>query len=156
MLLNRIDDPRDNLEKAHRLELVKFAHAQGVTEITEHMPAILIRRMLRAKGLTNIRIPPRALGQQAGTSAPNGSQQEVPSIDAADDLARQFAAEQAAARHAGKLAREPIRKRLVERPKSEINKLRDICKERGIKMERRDRMPDLKAKIEAHSGKNAT
>ena len=147
MILNKIDDPRDNLEKAHRRELVLFAHAQGVTEITEHMPAILIRRTLRAKGLTNIRIPPRTLGQQAGTPGPGGSQQEVPSIDAADDLARQFAAEQT--------ARPAMRKRLVERPRSEINKLRDTCKELGIKMERRDRMPDLKAKIEAHSGKNA-
>ena len=50
MILNKIDDPRDNLEKAHRRELVLFAQAQGVSEITEHMPAILIRRTLRAKG----------------------------------------------------------------------------------------------------------
>lgn len=145
MILNKIDDPRDNLEKAHRLELVKFAQAHGVAEITEHMPAILIRRTLRARGLTNILIPPRPLGT---TNAVPTTGEKVPQIDAADDLARQFAAQSAPPK---KNARPP---RLVERPKSEINKLRDICKERGIKMARRDGKDDLKRKIAEH-GPNA-
>lgn len=145
MILNKIDDPRDNLEKAHRLELVKFAHAHGMKEISEMMPAILIRSHLRAKGLTNIRITPRPLGSQGGAPAPS-SNQKVTEIDAAADLARQFAAQQAAP----KPGRPKRFNRLVERPKSEINKLRDECKRLGIHMERRDRMPDLKRKIAEH------
>ena len=151
MILNKIDDPRDNLEKAHRLELVKFAHAHGMSEISEVMPAILIRSHLRAKGLTNIRITPRPLGSQ-NAALTAGPEQKVAEIDAAADLARQFAAQQAPHRQTKKPQRF---QRLVERPKSEINKLRDECKRLGIHMERRDRMPDLKAKIEAHSAKIA-
>lgn len=150
MILNRIEDPRDNLEKAHRLELVRFAHAQGVTEITEHMPAILIRAQLRARGLTNIRIPPRDLGQQnqPGTLTPK-SGDKVVELDAMADLARQFQAETLPP--SGKQKRYV---RLVERPKSKINLLRDQCKALGIHMDRRDRMPDLERKIAEH-GKNA-
>lgn len=151
MILNKIDDPRDNLEKAHRMELVKFAHAQGVKDITEHMPAILIRAHLRAKGLTNIRITPRPLGAQNVAPAP-GPEQKVPTIDAAADLARQFAAQQPAPSRSKK---PPRFKRLVERPKQEINVLRDKCKELGIHMDRRDRKDDLKRKIEAHGQQNA-
>lgn len=150
MILNKIDDPRDNLEKAHRMELVRFAHAQGATEITEHMPAILIRAHLRAKGLTNIRITPRPLGAQNVAPAP-GPDQKVPTIDAAADLARQFAAQQPAPSRSKK---PPRYQRLVERPKSEINKMRDYCKAHGIKMDRRDRKDDLKRKIEEHGSQN--
>lgn len=149
MILNKIDDPRDSLEKAHRLELVKFAHAHGVKEITELMPAILIRRTLRAKGLTNIHIPPRALGQQnQAAPVPNGNEKGV-TMDAEADLARQYQA-QAAPQPQIKRARPAKYKRLRERPPQEINLLRDECKRLGIHMDRRDRKDDLKRKIAEH------
>lgn len=151
MLLNKIEDPRDNLDKAHRLELVRFAVAAGMREITEQMPAIVIRGLLRAKGLTNIRVPPRPLGAQNQPGTMPAPGQRVAEVDAAADLARQFQAEQAPP----KRARPPkYPQRLVERPKQEINILRDRCKELGIHMDRRDRKEDLKRKIEAH-GKDA-
>lgn len=151
MLLNRIDDPRDNLEKAHRLELVRFANANGLTQITEHMPAILIRRELRSRGLTNIRIPRRILGaQNQAASLPPGNggpQPKVVEMDAAADLARQFRTEAAVPLPNGRP------RRLVERPKSKINLLRDQCKELGIHMGRRDKTEDLERKIaEAANG----
>lgn len=154
MILNKIDDPRDNLERARQAELVRFAQSHGLKHITDQVPAILIRAELRQRGLTNIRIPPRPLG---ATNQPNpiapGPGAKIVEVNAAADLARQFAQQQA--RPPDPHPIKPERpKRLVERPKSEINRLRDQCKALGIKMDRRDRMPDLKAKIEAH-GKNA-
>ena len=63
LVLNKIDDPRDNLEKARRMELYRFAKEHGL-DVTEEMPAILIRYELRRRGLTNIKIPVRILGAQ--------------------------------------------------------------------------------------------
>src|SRR5262245_14880558 len=139
MKLDRIDDPRDSLDKAHRLELVRFANANGMKEINENMPAILIRRELRKKGLTNIRIPKRPLGAQNPPPAENS--ENVVQASADDDLARQYSQPQPSHRRY---------RRLVERPKLEINILRDKCKSLGIKMERRDGTNSLKAKIEAY------
>ncbi len=163
MFLNKIDDPRDNLEKARRMELAEFAAVHRVTEITQDMPAILMRKILRSKGLTQIPAPSRPLGNQNqphvrpmyknGLAVPQAparalDQPKVVESDATDDLARQYRSQP---------ARPPkYPRRLVERPKSKINQMRDYCKEHGIKMDRRDRMPDLERKIEAHkSGQDA-
>lgn len=148
MILNKIDDPRDNLERAKRGELVAFAQAHGLRHVTWDTPAILIRAELRAKGITNIRVPPRPLGSQAGRhhqamAAPN---QKVLEVNAAADLARQFEQQQAAPPPTP-LPRTDKPKRLAERPRSEINRLRDECKRLGIKMERKDNLTTLKAKI---------
>lgn len=151
MILNKIDDPRDNLEKARRPELVRFAQSKGLHNITEAMPAILIRRELRSRGLTNIQIPRRVLGSQnqngATMPAAMPADQKVVEVNAEDDLARQF-------RQQPPPPSEERPRRLVERPRQEINVLRDTCKRLGIKMGRRDNLDSLKAKIEAH-GKDA-
>jgi hypothetical protein len=155
MFLKKIDDPRDNLAKARRWELQQFAEANRVSEVKPDMPATLMRNILRSKGLTQIPVPDRPLGNtnqphprpmyQNGLAVANPKARPRPEqpqgveIDAEADLARQYQTK--------KPARPP---RLVERPKSEINKLRDECKALGIKMGRRDAKPDLKAKIEAH------
>lgn len=161
MFLNKIEDPRDNLAKARLWELQQFAAANNVAEVKADMPAILIRSILRSKGLTRIPVPDRPLGQMnqphprpmyknglavaPERQRPQPEQEKGVEADAEADLARQYQTK--------KPARPP---RLVERPKSEINKMRDECKRLGIHMDRRDRMPDLKAKIEAHkSGQNA-
>lgn len=153
MILNKIDDPRDNLEKAHRMELVKFARAHGLNHISEQMPAILIRQELRSRNLTNIRIPPRPLGAQSHppAMADAAQPQNVVQVNAAADLARQYASQLPQQASPPPPPKQNGRfKRLVERPKSEINQLRDQCKALGIKMGRRDNMAILKAKIEAH------
>jgi hypothetical protein len=134
MILNKIEDPRDNLEKAHRLELVRFAHAQGVSDVNENMPAMLIRRVLRMKGLTRITIPPRSLGQQSQPGSVPTTDQKVPEVNAEDDLMRQFKAQS-----------QP-----TTLPNLGINELRAKCKELGIKLTRKDNMISMRAKIEGH------
>ena len=161
MYLNKIDDHRSQLEKATRMELFRFAQANKVAEIVQEMPASLMRVILRQKGLTRIAIPNRVLGAPAQDRIAGAPTGPSTSIDADEDLMRQWqtqkvapppAPEPRAPRPTSKAA---PRKRLVERPKSEINKLRDECKRLGIHMGRRDRMDDLRAKIEAHRGQNA-
>ena len=135
MILNKIDDPRDALAKARRYELLKFAKANGVSEITEAMPAILMRKILRGRGLTRIAIPPRNLGQmnqsRSAEAAPVSGDQ-VPEIDADADLARQF----------GQMAPAP-------KPGAEmsINELRAAVKAKGLKIARTDTMESLRAKL---------
>ena len=161
MFLNKIDDPRDNLDKARRQELIRFAHAHGLKHITGDHPAILIREELRNKGLTNISIQPRPLGaQNQANPLPPGTEQpgaKVITAGASADLARQFALQQAQPAPPPLKPKAPTAKppRLVEKPKQEMNTLREDCKRLGIKIDRKDKKADLKAKIEAH-GKNAS
>lgn len=175
MHLHHQDDPRDSLSRARRRELVSFAHAHGLTHITEDMPADDypdgspgIRSQLRQRGLTNIKIPPRPLGVEGRHVIPSGPKSTAAPQPAANGTLtvtpEQLNAMVAKAVEAALQGKEPRphrtskikgRVRLVERPKSEINKLRDECKRLGIKMDRRDRTDDLRRKIEAHHGQNA-
>lgn len=137
LTLHRIDDPRDALAKATRGELVKFAKAKGLYPeiINGDMPAILIRKKLRERGMTNIVIPNRILGQPsrpAGMS--DGGHVETPNAveaDAEADLERQWAQQAAKA----------------VAPAATMKDLRAACKERGIKVDRTDNMESLKAKL---------
>lgn len=115
-ILRTIDDPRTPLDKARRGELIKFALANGVREIhvgattlpvNDGTAAELLRRELRSRGLTNIPIPHRTLGQPDPSPrlrASNGSpltvaqqtpQPKVNEVNALDDFARQAVAQQA-------------------------------------------------------------
>lgn len=136
MILNKIDDPRDALAKARRYELLKFAKANGISEITESMPAILMRKILRGRGLTRIAIPPRILGQvnqsRSAEAAPVSSDQ-VPEIDAEADLARQFG-------QAAVTTPKPV-------AEMSINDLRAAVKAKGLKIARTDTMESLRAKL---------
>lgn len=150
MILNKIDDPRDNLERAKRLELVAFAKANGLDHITNEHPAIVIRAELRQRGLTNIKVPPRPLGAQtrrpgAGVVAQPPAQNAI-EVNAAADLARQFAQQQSQP-PPPPLDQKPAKPKI---PPQEINVLRAECKRLGIRMERRDTAAKLKAKIAAH------
>lgn len=136
MQLLNITDPRDNLEKAHRLELVKFANENGLREISEHMPAILIRKKLRAAGIVNIRLPERTLGQIAPSVSFGGeaiTDRSVNEINADDDLERQFNASK------------PDYKAM------KMNELRSECKRLGIKMDLRDNLESLRNKLEQNA-----
>lgn len=61
------EDPRTPLDKARRLELFAFAQKRGVEEIYPDMPAPMMRRILEAKGHTDIHVPSRPLGMQSRT-----------------------------------------------------------------------------------------
>lgn len=70
--LRHIEDPRTPLDRARRVELFEFAKAKGVSEIFPDMPAQMMRRILIARGVTDIRVPNRLLGMQGRTViAPN-------------------------------------------------------------------------------------
>lgn len=133
-------DPRDNLEKATRKELEIFAKENGVKEIVSGMPANLMRRILRARGLTRIKIPNRVLGQPYGRHdepAPvEGSSIEV---SADEDLMRQWIAQQQTPAPETPKAETPVR----------IGDLRRELKRRGIPQKNTDRKKDLMAKLEA-------
>jgi hypothetical protein len=159
--LHRIDDPRDSLSKARRPELLRFAQAHGLA-VNEAMPADDykdehghvrpgIRTMLREKGLTKISIPSRPLGKDGRHVIPPAPKAVPPSNDnntvtlTRDELHIMI---QNAVAAAVQQKQEPA-PRLVERPRSEINQLRDECKALGIKMERKDNIETLTAKIAA-------
>ena len=136
MQLLKIDDPRSALERARRPELVRFARSHGLSDITEAMPANLIRKRLRAKGLTNIQVPVRPLGNYVPQSIDEAV--DVPSVDADDILERDFTNEQ----------------HNVEKPIDQMNmkELRAGCRAKGIKMVRTDNLDTLRDKLR---GQNA-
>lgn len=164
MLLKFIEDHRDALGKLRKRELIELARAQGVTDITETMAADDytdesgkvtpgIRTILRQRGLNRVPVPNRPLGRagrhETHPIAPKPAAATPPANAPAPDEWAEFQAWKASrAQAAPQPAANP--RRLVERPRSEINMLRDECKRLGIKMDRRDRMGDLKAKIAAH------
>jgi hypothetical protein len=164
-------------------EVLQFAKQNGLDELlpfagkrinVDHPAAgaMVLRIALQQRGLTHIPVPNRPLGaqnqphprQMYQNKLTNG-QSQPPAADVSDEAAR---AREYLERMGFKVtaADEPIKResrrrvvarprRLVERPRSEINKLRDECKALGIKMDRRDRMPDLKRKIAEHGQQDA-
>lgn len=137
--LRRIDDPRDNLQKATRDELEDFAREKGHPEINGRMTADDMRAELRKLGLVNIKIPVRQLGGYTGNTLDDGVDRSVAvaEINAEADLKRQWR---------DQLAAVPAPK-----PSSEmtIGELRKECKRLEIKIDRRDNMVALRAKIDA-------
>lgn len=148
MILNRIEDPRDNLSKATRYQVWKFAKANGV-DFPEDAPADLVRAELRRKGLTRIPVNRPPLGAQNGpigsVAIAQPAQQGV-ERDATSDLAEQWAREQQRARDEGRVKRPPRH--------NPMNELRAEARALGIKLDRRDNVETLRAKVEAH-GKDA-
>ena len=165
-------------------EVLQFAKEHGLDELlpfagqrlsVDHpvVGAVVLRIALQQRGLTNIPVPDRPLGaqnqphprQMYQNKLTNG-QSPPPSADEVERARlylEQMGFKVITADEKQKLfpdSPQPRRrvverpKRLVERPRSEINQLRDQCKQLGIKMDRRDRMPDLKRKIAEH-GENA-
>lgn len=167
MQLLKIQDPRDNLEKARLLELVRFAESHNVAEVKPTMPAQLIRLVLRNKGLFDIHIPSRPLGQAADVRESSATPENLVEVLAEDNLWKQWNRSQAAEKDA-----KPEKKWMkeVELPLGAQNleildgeealekfqgdidlmkmtELRKACKAKGIKMKRTDKMVDLKAKL---------
>lgn len=155
LILKDIDDPRDALSKARRYELAKFAEANGVKEIDPNMPAELMRRILRQKGLTRIKIPPRILGQpnqphanSVGVEA--GVQPRGIEADAVADLARQYAQQ----RTGGALLDE---KSSTDKPVNDMtfNELHAECRAKSLKRDRGMNTEQLRELVRQGRGENA-
>lgn len=137
MQLLSIIDPRDSLDKATRWELIDYAKANGL-QVDDDCPAIVTRQLLRAKGLTNIKIPDRPLGLYGSKAEAQIAAENKPAdanaMNADELMAAQYQAEK------------------TDFSKSPMNALRAECKKRGIKMSRRDNLQSLREKL---SGQNA-
>lgn len=145
-VLKRIDDPRSNLERARRTELVAYAQANGMTDIHENVPAIIIRRRLIERGLTRVPVQAQTLGMPAGAgSSLPPADGPVTEVDAEADLERQYAMQAAA----------PVSAPVKNPNLMGINELRAECKRLKIKLSRRDNMTTMKAKIEGHGKQDA-
>jgi len=92
MQLLTIQDPRDNLEKARKNELVDFAHDHRIAGVDPAMPAILIRKILRSRGHVDITVPVRLLGQTPGARGSSGPSTPENTVEmlADDDLMQQW------------------------------------------------------------------
>lgn len=161
MKLDKIVDNRDWIGRARKRELIEIARAQGHVDIKEALPADDytdpegkiqhgIRTLLRQRGIKRMPLPDRPLGKIGRhATQPVVAKAATPPANALD--AAEWAEFQEFKKW--KAAQQPAKKpkRLVERPRSEINRLRDECKRLGIKMDRRDGTEQLKAKIAAHA-----
>lgn len=139
MILNKIEDPRDALAKATRHELLQHARANRVSEIQHDMPATLMRKILRSRGLTRIAIPKRQLGAQVQPHAAVQSN-DAPGIelDAEADLMRQYMTQSKA----------PVVQSLGI-DAMDINALRAECRRLNIKMARGENTASLREKVKA-------
>lgn len=142
MRLTRIDDPRDNLERADRDQLFRFARAKGVNEINDRIynggnAASLMRMILRQKGITDIDVPYHQLGLPPRVAMDDQPSGQPPVM--LDDMLRQQLKDVQA---------EPARA-ATEKPIAgmSIRELRKECTARGIKMERTDNTAKLKVKL---------
>lgn len=128
--LNKVFDPRDNLEKARRKELENFARANGVEEVKPGMPAPLMRKILRQRNLLDIKIPQtRFLGGPPDMQVK--AQPVIPSAEPARTLD----------------AVELLESEWKDYDSMSINELRAECKGRGIKLGRRDNMESMRRKL---------
>jgi len=157
MRLNKTDDPRDNLQRATKRELIDFAHAKGLTEVHEGMPVDSlphegkqgIRELLRSKGLSRIPVPPRPLGAKIPlrTHALHPSQPAKPVQSATADEWAEFQQFKA-----WKAAQTP--KAVVPVADMSMGELRAACKANGVAISRRDNMELLREKLRVKLGEN--
>lgn len=170
--LHRIQDPRDSLERARRSELVEFAKKKGISEIVPEMPAILMRKILRSRGMTDIRIEPRQLGEmtrtkinaKVSTAKPakdrTGEPQKIVEVDAEADLLRQWKVEQttpAASEAASAAPRKPrARKEKGLTPTDpklmHMSDLRRHAKEKGVSITFKMKKADILQMLEVIDG----
>lgn len=126
MYVNRIEDPRGPLELASRYELYQYAKDNGIKEIDEAMymgpyAAEKMKKILMAKGLTNIKTTLRPFGSPPGTEEPSGKTVTI------DELINETPM---------------INHRVMTRAE-----LAKECKARGIKMARTDTKEKLQERL---------
>ena len=156
MQLNKIEDPRDMLNKLSRKELEYLGRLEG-RDFAPGMPAELMKARFRSEPPSRMPQPMRGtLGSQArlivpkfeiwekvafGERPPVEQKQEIREVDALSDLEEQWLKE--------------------AKPQAVVNdyklppivKLRRECKERGIPWKNTDKVADLEARIH---GQNAS
>ena len=136
------EDPRDKWQHARRIELVRYANENGHPEITEDYPKNLIIQKLKSYGLPPPSVPPRYIGSGPrsgdtdlnshhynGSPAPQQKTETV-EIDADELMALEFEAR--------------------KRPNVDQmtwNEMRKELKARGIKLDRKWSMADVKARL---------
>jgi hypothetical protein len=149
-VLQRIDDPRDNLDKALPDELYFFAKSKGIANINRAEPADLMRHKLRVAGFIDIPIPNRVLGQPTDwrNEWSTGSKDDPrPSITAAQLLQKQWDDQQGKTNSAPIPQKNPVSELMVDR--MSIQELRRECRNRGIKLARTDNLKTLREKLRA-------
>ena len=159
--LKRLDDPRDPLSKARRSELLRYAQANGIPNVDGRTPARLLRRLLRAQGLTRPPIPNRTLGFPDKPA--NGQPEPVASGDTLDAEDAFLAAYQEQEK-AKEPAKAPVKLRDMPEPETslrdqwedgtpytemKIYTLRRMAKRRGIKSSNTWKTADFIAALEA-------
>ena len=128
-LLTNID-PRDDLDKSDRWELVAACRLNGI-EVEHDAPAFITKRALRSRGISKIKHVDRPLGLYTSASTSDGGQIH----DADEALIKQYEAQ---------------KKEETDISKMPMTQLRTACKTKGIKMERRDNLVTLREKLTAH------
>lgn len=131
----RQEDPRGNLEKASRYELAQLAKRLGFSDITYDTPQPLQVKMLRSRGVTDIDIPERILGDIRPI---------VYNTDAVQPV-------QAQKTEAKSMTADELLEQEYQKPKTpaemSMTELRSECKRRGIKMARTDNLKTLREKL---------
>lgn len=147
-------DPRDPWALPRRMEIFRYAKELGIAEIVEAMPKELMVKRLKARGIQPPKVPPRPIGKnldyRSGDTSPdshhyNGSPvvadqtAKTVEIDADDLLEAEWRASQ--------------------QPKKELGfmEMRSELKKAGVKLNRRWRLPEVKAEWEKmKNGENAS
>lgn len=151
MYLNRIDDPRDALQRARLNDIVRFAKEKNIAEISPEMPAMVARPIIRGKGLAgdfarwareNVHFKPLGSAPERPVTS-----DQATAVDADADIAAQWAANRQRDLETGKTKRPPRNNPMAE--------LRLKARELGIRVDRRDNVKTLREKVEARSGKIA-
>ena len=141
----KIEDPRDPWQRARRMEVVRYAHELGHSDIVEQMPKDLMVRILRSRGVPAPSVPPRPIGNvnpRSGDTSLTSHHysgpvsepaQETVTVSAEEILARDWAA------HKEAQAAQPVEPSFIQ--------LRQACKAKGIKYLRTDKAAQLKARL---------
>ena len=155
LMLQKIQDPRDPLQKARRSELVAFAKRKGIEDIDENMPAELMRKILRGKGINQLdHAPTQVLGStqdRRGREVPEPTQENTREVSAEADLERQWR------EHQERVKQEQAERMAARGPRDmTIQELRKQVKAHGLKNDRNESRADIIKRLEQHLGKDAS
>jgi len=138
------EDPRGSLEKASKYELWQLAKKLGFADITYEMPQPLQAKMLRERGITEIDIPERVLGDSRPTVYNTDKVEASKSVPQVPSETRSMTAEE--------LLELEFRQQKAVKVEMTMTEMRKECKRLGIKMVRTDNLHTLREKLR---GENA-
>ena len=148
LLLQKNTDPRSPLDRIRRIDLERYAAKNGIDQIKPGMPAVLMRRILKDMGVTDIDAPKEVLGKNS-----HASQAAIPAeteadytINADDALMAQW--------ESGTM-KPPSIDDMIDGMK--IWELRAACKANGVEIKQKDKGETMREKLKAKlNGENAT